>query len=108
MLCHWGRDSISEALSVMLPQAAMGLAVAEAACGFEHRDLHWGNVLLSRDAVAAQKTCRLRCAALGSSSASPQDHLTWCCSQTSSTVYQRYEAGQPMPIYDVFVLDRAP
>jgi hypothetical protein len=41
----------------------MGLAVAEAACGFEHRDLHWGNVLLSRDAVAAHKTCRLRCAA---------------------------------------------
>ena len=48
-----------------LPQTAMGLAVAEAACGFEHRDLHWGNVLLSRDAVAAQKTCRLRCAAHG-------------------------------------------
>ena len=46
-----------------LPQTSMGLAVAEAACGFEHRDLHWGNVLLSRDAVAAQKTCRLRCAA---------------------------------------------
>ena len=42
----------------------MGLAVAEAACGFEHRDLHWGNVLLSRDPLATRKTCRLRCGAL--------------------------------------------
>ena len=38
--------------------------MAEAACGFEHRDLHWGNVLLSRDPLATRKTCRLRCAAL--------------------------------------------
>lgn len=33
----------------------MTLAVAEEACEFEHRDLHWGNVLLNRgapDAVA--------------------------------------------------------
>lgn len=27
----------------------MTLAVAEEACEFEHRDLHWGNLLISRD-----------------------------------------------------------
>ncbi len=27
-------------------QVALTLAVAEEACAFEHRDLHWGNVLL--------------------------------------------------------------
>ena len=41
----------------------MGLAVAEAACGFEHRDLHWGNVLLRRDPGCARTTCQLRCGA---------------------------------------------
>ena len=33
-----------EAFSVLL-QITVALAVAEEACGFEHRDLHWGNVL---------------------------------------------------------------
>ena len=39
----------------------MALAVAEEACGFEHRDLHWGNLLLQRGAPP-QAACRLRCA----------------------------------------------
>ena len=32
----------------MLLQVCLGLAVAEEACKFEHRDLHWGNLLLKR------------------------------------------------------------
>ncbi|KAL9975985.1 hypothetical protein ACROYT_G013214 [Oculina patagonica] len=39
--------SMSEALSV-LHQTAFGLAVAEEELEFEHRDLHWGNLLISR------------------------------------------------------------
>ena len=40
-------------------QTAMALAVAEEACGFEHRDLHWGNLLLQRGAPPGA-TCHLR------------------------------------------------
>ena len=38
----------------------MALAVAEEACAFEHRDLHWGNLLVQRDG-SRQVTHRLRC-----------------------------------------------
>ncbi|KAK9192461.1 hypothetical protein WN944_003153 [Citrus x changshan-huyou] len=55
VLQHGGKDlesfvllNINEARSLLV-QVTAGLAVAEAAYEFEHRDLHWGNVLLSRN-----------------------------------------------------------
>lgn len=51
---HGGQDlesfvlqSFNEVRSLLV-QVTVGLAVAEAAFEFEHRDLHWGNILLSR------------------------------------------------------------
>ena len=40
-------NSTEEALSV-LQQVAISLSVAEESLMFEHRDLHWGNVLIKR------------------------------------------------------------
>ncbi|GMN44113.1 hypothetical protein TIFTF001_013304 [Ficus carica] len=61
VLAHGGKDlesfvllNFNEARTLLL-QVTAALAVAEAAYEFEHRDLHWGNVLLSRsDSVTVE------------------------------------------------------
>ncbi|KAK7337651.1 hypothetical protein VNO77_18236 [Canavalia gladiata] len=60
---HGGKDLESFALlnfdeaRALLVQVTAGLAVAESAYEFEHRDLHWGNILISRsDSVTLQFT----------------------------------------------------
>ncbi|KAK9844834.1 hypothetical protein WJX74_007444 [Apatococcus lobatus] len=50
--------SMEEARSILL-QTVIALAVAEEALGFEHRDLHWGNLLIRR-ATTATRPARLR------------------------------------------------
>lgn len=45
------------------PQTALTVAVAEEACQFEHRDLHWGNLLIRRSqqpAATSAVRARLR------------------------------------------------
>ncbi|KAK9692110.1 hypothetical protein RND81_09G241300 [Saponaria officinalis] len=61
ILEHGGRDLESFVLSdfneaqSLLVQVTAALAIAEAAFEFEHRDLHWGNILLSRKETAASQ-----------------------------------------------------
>lgn len=45
---HFEPQSFAEIRSILL-QTTMTLAVAEESCEFEHRDLHWGNILVTRD-----------------------------------------------------------
>ncbi|MED6168552.1 hypothetical protein PIB30_012547 [Stylosanthes scabra] len=63
VLEHGGKDLESFVLlnydeaRTLLVQVILGLAVAESAYEFEHRDLHWGNILISRsDSVTLQFT----------------------------------------------------
>ncbi|BDA51282.1 probable serine/threonine-protein kinase haspin at C-terminar half [Coccomyxa sp. Obi] len=56
---HFQVHSFKEARSILL-QTVLALAVAEAAVEFEHRDLHWGNLLIRRVPVSCRTSCRLR------------------------------------------------
>jgi len=51
--------NFDEVKSILL-QVALTLAVAENACQFEHRDLHWGNVLVRRS-DSSDREGRLEC-----------------------------------------------
>ena len=51
---HYRFGSYDEALAVLL-QASLALACGEGACEFEHRDLHWGNLLIAPPAVDADR-----------------------------------------------------
>ena len=55
---HFEPQSYEEIKSILM-QVTLSLAIAEEACEFEHRDLHWGNLLISRDGTESI-TYRLR------------------------------------------------
>ncbi|KAL6772007.1 hypothetical protein ACKKBG_A28625 [Auxenochlorella protothecoides x Auxenochlorella symbiontica] len=56
---HATLDSASDIQSILL-QTTLALAVAEEAAEFEHRDLHWGNLLVKPAAPGEALRCRLR------------------------------------------------
>lgn len=59
---HFELRSFQEVRSILL-QTALTVAVGEEACEFEHRDLHWGNLLIRRSeapAATSAVTARLR------------------------------------------------
>ena len=58
---------ISQLLHLLTPaihwvcaQTVLALAVAEEAAQFEHRDLHWGNLLIKRVPASQRIACTLR------------------------------------------------
>ncbi|OVA16664.1 Protein kinase domain [Macleaya cordata] len=62
VLAHGGKDlesfvllNFDEAQSLLVQVVTAALAVAEAAYEFEHRDLHWGNILLTRSGAETVK-----------------------------------------------------
>ena len=55
---HADVGTYAEAKSVLL-QVTVALAVAEEACRFEHRDLHWGNVLLRKCGAGEERGATL-------------------------------------------------
>jgi serine/threonine-protein kinase haspin len=58
-----------DVLCMSLSQTALALAVAEEALAFEHRDLHWGNIMLSpphdTHVTARLNGCNIRVRAKG-------------------------------------------
>ncbi|EFN57276.1 hypothetical protein CHLNCDRAFT_9043, partial [Chlorella variabilis] len=59
---HFELRTFEEVRSILL-QTALTVAVAEEACQFEHRDLHWGNLLIRRSqqpAATSAVRARLR------------------------------------------------
>ncbi|EIE19929.1 hypothetical protein COCSUDRAFT_54502 [Coccomyxa subellipsoidea C-169] len=56
---HFEVHGFEEARSILL-QAVLALAVGEEAVEFEHRDLHWGNLLIRRVPVGQRTSARLR------------------------------------------------
>ena len=70
---HFRLATWSEALEV-LRQVTSALAAAENECAFEHRDLHWGNILLQRSQrqrVATSLEEQLESLSLDSAEGSP-------------------------------------
>jgi serine/threonine-protein kinase haspin len=61
----------------VLTQVVFTLAVAEEAVEFEHRDLHWGNVMV-RPAESRTVAFRLRGVDIEVSEKVTMSLLTWC------------------------------
>lgn len=63
LACPHSRTPRKPNTIVELLQVALAVGVAEEACQFEHRDLHWGNLLIRRGAPATA-SYRFRCDAI--------------------------------------------